>query len=209
MNNRTHLASEKGHIADIDRIVTRQSHIELAKRTIASYTILVIYAIFVLVTPYFRDHKLTVFLFAGLLIISLLFRIITARRLLSNLQTIPDSWVGQYWTATLIVGLVWAAFVWATYYHYSVDWIFLLLVISTNGIAAASANSLSPDGKLARLYAVCLVGAHHYHRILCGLTSVDNIERAYGNICCSVVCHYQGQPFAIEHKPKHHRAIEP
>lgn len=139
------------------QLITHKSHRELAKRTIASYTILFIYLIFIFITPLFREHTLTAVIFGVLMTIALAARVLTARWVLTHKRIIPPSWIKIYSATTILMSLVWVGFVWATYVHYGVNWIFLLLVVSTNGIAAASATSLAPNANLAAIYNMVMV----------------------------------------------------
>lgn len=134
-----------------------KSHRELARRTVASYTILFIYLIFNFITPLFSEHTMTTIVFGCLLIIALAARIFTARWILADQRTIPPAWIRIYSLTTIVVALVWIGFVGAVYFHYGANWIFLLLVISTNGIAAASASSLAPNINLAAIYNAVMV----------------------------------------------------
>jgi methyl-accepting chemotaxis protein len=134
--------------------LNQKANVELAKRTVASYTILLIYLIFVAITPYFKEHATAVIVFGALLALSLAVRVGIAR----HVSAAQSAWLLQYSLASLFMAMVWGGFVWATFCFYQLTWIFFLLVICTIGITAAATSSLSPNSMLARAYALFLTG---------------------------------------------------
>lgn len=149
-----------GHQPDQDSfqdIINQKSNMELAKRTVASYAILLIYVIFVSITPYFKDHAAAVTILGAVIAASLAVRIVIARRISSVKTSSQAAWLRNYSLASLAVSLAWSGFVCTTYYFYQVNWIMFLLTISTIGIAAASTSSMSPNALLARVYSIIMV----------------------------------------------------
>lgn len=177
MNRHHHTQADhrSGEIA-MDRLIIHKSHRELARRAVASYFILLVYLIFIFITPFFREHRLTTVIFGCLMVITLAARILTARWVLTHERIIPAAWIKIYSTTTILMSLVWMGFVCAAYAHYGVNWIFLLLVVSTNGLAAASATSLAPNANLAAVYNIVLVAPI----VILGFIDVSRIAASLG-----------------------------
>lgn len=144
--------------AELQKVLQIKANRDLAKRTVASFTIAIIYVIFVLMTPTFHEHPKVVYAFGLLLILSLIFRVLIAKSALASEKVLSSSdWLRKYALATLLMGLVWALFAGAIFILYKTEWVFLLLTLSTAGIAAAATSSLAPNAWLARAYVALLI----------------------------------------------------
>lgn len=141
----------------LQRILRIKAHRDLAKRTNVSLTVAVIYVIFVLLTPCFEEHPKVILLIGALLVLSIALRIWVARSAALDEIAASTGWMVQYSAATLFMALVWAAFLGAIYVFYKTEWVFLLLVLSTAGIASAATSSLAPSANLARGYVAIMV----------------------------------------------------
>jgi methyl-accepting chemotaxis protein len=130
---------------------------DMAKRTAASFAVVLIFLIFVFATPSYQDHPNTVILFGTLLVLSVAARVAAARSGHTDDDLANPTWIRNYSLATTFMALVWAGFLWATFVHYKSEWVFLLLVLSTAGIASAATSSLAPNPMLARVYVNIMV----------------------------------------------------
>ncbi|MBI5062757.1 MAG: hypothetical protein HZB87_04630 [Desulfatitalea sp.] len=118
---------------------------------------MVIYIVFVLTTPSYQDRPGLVILFGALFVLSLVVRVAAAKSGRSDDDLATPAWIRNYTLATLFMSLVWAGFLVATFIRYQTDWVFLLLVLSTAGIASAATASLAPNPRLAKAYVSIMV----------------------------------------------------
>jgi methyl-accepting chemotaxis protein len=140
----------------LQTILKIKANRDLARRAAASYIVLVIYLIFIFITPFFKEHPSTVMAFGLLILLSLILRVLAARNASDDIIASP-AWIRRYSLATVFMSLVWGAFASAGFIHYRTSWVFLLLVLSTAGISAAATSSLAPNAKLARVYVLCMI----------------------------------------------------
>jgi methyl-accepting chemotaxis protein len=129
----------------------------IAKRTVASFFVVLIYIVFVLTTPSYEDQPGVVIIFGGLLLLSLAARVVAAKSGRSDDDLVAPAWIRNYSLATIFMSVVWAGFLVATFIQYKADWVFLLLVLSTAGIASAATSSLAPSPRLAKVYVAIMV----------------------------------------------------
>jgi methyl-accepting chemotaxis protein len=142
---------------DMQRALRIKANRDMAKRTSASFAVVLIFLIFVLATPSYQDHPNTVILFGVLLVLSVALRVAAAKSGRSDDDLAEPAWIRNYGLATTFMGLVWAGFLVATFVHYKAEWVFLLLVLSTAGIASAATSSLAPNPTLAKVYVNIMV----------------------------------------------------
>ena len=141
-----------------EQLVQLKSNKDLARRTFACVFMLLIYIVFVSATPSFKDQPAMVMIIGGLLLLSILLRVVTARiGLASDSVAVSPNWLRKYSMATIFLSAVWSFFIVVTFIKYGANWIFILLVLSTAGISAAATSSLAPNAKLARAYVFILV----------------------------------------------------
>ncbi len=143
--------------AAFQRLLDAKAHQQLAKRTAASLAMVLIYTVFVLLTPFFDEHPQATFGIGLLLVLSIVIRVWMAKAYNVNDTTDTSAWLFKYSVATVFVALVWALFVGTTFVFYQTGWVFLLLVLSSAGIAAAATSSLAPNAHLARAYVLILI----------------------------------------------------
>ncbi len=135
-----------------------ESNKDLARRTFASVFVMIIYIIFIFATPFFKDHPTSAMIIGGILFITIALRVAMARLgLASDTVIVTQGWLLKYSMTTIGLSTVWTVFIVATFMSYGVNWIYLLLVLSTAGIAAAATASLAPNARLARGYVMILV----------------------------------------------------
>ncbi len=141
-----------------EQTIQLKSNKDLARRTFASVFVMLIYIIFVIATPSFKDRPTAVMGYGALLFVSILLRVVMARiGLASDAVAVSADWLRKYCFSTILLSVAWSGFIVGTFLHYGANWIFLLLVLSTAGIAAAATSSLAPNAKLARAYVLILV----------------------------------------------------
>jgi methyl-accepting chemotaxis protein len=138
-------------------LIKYKSNIELAKRTLASYTIILIYVLFATITPFFKDHGTTAVIIGVILGSSLLVRAVIAKNISSPEKLSQSVWLRNYSLSTIWVAGTWAAFQCSIYYFFQVTWMFYLSTICTIGISATATTTLAPHAKLARIYSFVIV----------------------------------------------------
>lgn len=142
----------------LEHKVQLESNKDLARRTFASVFVMLIYIVFVFATPSFKDQPLAIMAIGGILLSSIVLRVVIAKiGLASDAVAASPNWLRKYCLTTIIMSGVWSSFIVNTFLFYGVNWIFLLLVLSTAGISAAATASLAPNAKLARAYVMTLV----------------------------------------------------
>jgi methyl-accepting chemotaxis protein len=141
-----------------EQTIQLKSNKDLARRTFASVFVMLIYIVFVFATPCFKDQPAAVMVYGGLLLLSISLRVAMARiGLGSDTVAVSPGWLRKYSMSTIFLSAAWTSFIVGTFLNYGTNWIFLLLVLSTAGIAAAATSSLAPNAKLARTYVLILV----------------------------------------------------
>jgi methyl-accepting chemotaxis protein len=129
----------------------------LAKRTLASLTIFVTFVLFVLVTPYYKEHPMATWILGFFLALLIGFRLIWASRFTTVYPENPERWRFIYHLATYASALAWATFLFLTFYFYQFDWLAMTLVVCTTGIMGGASSSLSPSPHLARNYLILMI----------------------------------------------------
>jgi len=157
MKSQTDGAHFEQHQTLTERIQAQANH-ALAERTKTAFAVIPIYLIFVFITPCYQDMPRTVTVCGALLFASSALRVLIAKMVSAETQATASTWLRNYSIATLTMSLSWSIFLVTTFLHYKTDWIFLLLLLSTAGIASAAVLSLGPSAKLARTYIMVLIG---------------------------------------------------
>ncbi len=131
---------------------------ELAKRTNSSVIVyFILFVIIVASTPYFKDHTVFTSIIGVLVIGGVTSRIILARAFPTLYSSDPKLWTSLYFVGTYISGLVWGVLTCMTLYFYGLNWIAIIVVMMTCGIASGSTMSLTSRFSLARNYLACLL----------------------------------------------------
>ncbi len=139
-------------------ILTVAANRELARRTSVSFTVILIYLIFVFITPVFREQTRLVMFFGGLITLSVIFRVLVARQgMRSEALLASPTWFRNYCIATMIMSVAWTGFIVAMCFIYATQWISLLSVLCSVGIASTASSSLAPSPRLGRVYVTSLV----------------------------------------------------
>lgn len=159
--------SEKDEMKDGDNIrhnqaLQKKMQIEanksLADRTKTALAVIPIYLIFIFITPCYQDMTTAVLVCGLLLFLSIIYRVLLAKRYDPTKEQAQSSWLSNYCFSTMTMSATWSLFLVATFHQYKTEWVFLLLLLSTAGIASAAVSSLAPSAKLARAYVVILIG---------------------------------------------------
>ncbi len=138
-------------------LVQMKANQALADRTKTALAVIPIYLIFVFITPCYQDMPRATIACGMLLLMSIAVRLMVARKVSSKSVAEAKNWLRNYSITTMLMSLTWSMFLVMTYQTYKTEWVFLLLLLSTAGIASAAVVSLAPNAKLARSYIFFLV----------------------------------------------------
>ncbi len=139
-------------------LVQKKANQALADRTKTALAVIPIYLIFVLITPCYQEMPHATIACGALLFLSIAVRFLVAKKVSSKNSAEAKRWLRNYSITTLFMSLSWSIFLVVTYQTYKTEWVFLLLLLSTAGIASAAVVSLAPNAGLARAYIILLVG---------------------------------------------------
>lgn len=151
------LHKEKAQQEALQRILTIRANRDLAKRTVATFTVLVIFLVFVLATQCYDAYPRMVMFFGLLILASISIRVWVAKRGTTDEILASPAWIRNYSISTLFMSAAWGAFVVAVLLKYQTGWVSLLIVLSTAGISGAATSSIAPNARLAKAYVVIMV----------------------------------------------------
>ena len=180
----------------VQKILQIRANRDLAKRTVAALTVLIIYLVFVCATQSYKECPQLVIVFGLLLMGSIMARVMVAKRATTDDILASPAWLRRYTLTTLLMSAVWALFVCAIFFYYKTGWVSLLAVLSTAGIASAATSSIAPNARLAKTYVLIMV----VPIIIMGLfeaTRPSFTLSALLCICCGAHAHDQGQQSII------------
>lgn len=139
-------------------ILQKEANKSLAERTKTSLAVIPIYLIFIFITKCYEDIPLEVVVCGVMLFFSIAYRFFIAKRYNEEDTQSLKTWSWNYNASVLLMSSSWSIFLLITFHHYKTEWVFLLLLLSTAGIASAAVSSLAPNAKLARYYVLILIG---------------------------------------------------
>ncbi len=142
----------------LQRILRIRANRDLAKRTVVSLTVLVIFLVYVFATNSYREHPKMVVLFGVFILISIVIRVLVAKRGSTDEILASRAWIRNYSLSTLFMSAAWASFVVAILFYYKTGWVSLLLILSTAGIVSAATSSIAPNVRLAKSYILIMIG---------------------------------------------------
>jgi signal transduction histidine kinase/DNA-binding response OmpR family regulator len=144
---------------EVQQTLVKQGELEMAQRCRAGVIVFfLIMAVLGLGTPYAADHPEVFFsLAAGFVVVGIL-RLWGAAAVMKRYDGRPSFWRAFFRVGAVAMALLASGLFVLTLQLYAWSWIGMLLVIIMSAIIAGASTSLSPDLKLARLYAVLVFG---------------------------------------------------
>ena len=141
----------------IQRILRIRANRDLAKRTVVSLIVMVIFFVYVFATGSYREHPRMIMLFGALILVSIVIRVVIAKQAGSDDILASRAWLRNYSISTILMSAAWSSFVVTIFLYYKTSWVSLLLILSTAGIVSAATSSLAPNARLARTYVLVMV----------------------------------------------------
>ncbi len=136
----------------IEAELKEKTILDLAQMSIAASGVIILFFVLIFATPVFKENIVLSIAFGGFLILILVIRVVTAKKIEISFSENPSSWSLKYYGGAYCFGILWSVFSMINIVKYQLNWVSLLFAVGAMGVSAGATSSMAPDFKLARNY---------------------------------------------------------